>query len=154
MTLRKIYLLIYFFLLLGCGFQPINLDKNFSFAEINTSGDKRINYKLKNKLLTNSEKDNNNLIQLFIKTKKIKSIKEKNISNEITKYNIKLNVDIKYDLIGKNISNEFTLSKKGDYNVSTKYSDTLNNEKHIIDLLVGEVSDDILRYLENNFNDL
>ena len=40
------------FIFTGCGFKVIKKSEliNFSIAEIDTSGDKKINYKLKNKL--------------------------------------------------------------------------------------------------------
>ena len=45
------------------------------------------------------------------------------------------------------------MTKAGDYNVSSKYSDTLNREK-IIDSLVEKISDEIMDNLSNYLNDL
>ena len=50
---KDILLIIIFLITSSCGFKVINQSElvNFSIAEIITSGDKRINYKIKNKLL-------------------------------------------------------------------------------------------------------
>ena len=53
------------FIFTGCGFKVIKKSEliNFSIAEIDTSGDKRINYKLKNKLLLYSKNKDNKRIK-------------------------------------------------------------------------------------------
>ena len=72
-------------LLNACGFEVVKMsDRNqFKITELNTSGEKRINFKIKNSFLVNSAKDNVNQITLDINTEKKKEIKEKNIKNEI-----------------------------------------------------------------------
>ena len=77
--------LISIFALQSCGFKRVdqNLLNNFEIAEINMFGEGRVNYKLKNKLLFTSESNNENLILINIETKKNKTIKEKNIKNEL-----------------------------------------------------------------------
>ena len=95
--------LIPFFLVLffttGCGYKVIDRSKfgNFGIAEMNTSGVTRINYKIKNKLFFNTDKNNNNLIILDLESKKTKKIEEKNDKNEITKYRL----FIKWTLVSK-----------------------------------------------------
>ena len=72
----------------GCGFKVINNNqlKEFSIADITTTGDKKINFNIRNKLLFNSKDNARKLIKIKLNTTKNKSIKEKNIKNEITKY--------------------------------------------------------------------
>ena len=48
-----LFALVYFFVLNSCGFKVANFQQNFSINEINSIGDTRINYKIKNKLLSN-----------------------------------------------------------------------------------------------------
>ena len=93
-------------------------------------------------------------MKLEIDTKKFKSIKEKNISNQITKYEIKIIAKIKYSVISKNISGNFNISKNGIYNVSSRHSETLNNENNLIGLLVDDLSENILENLAAEINDL
>ena len=79
--------LIPFFLVLffttGCGYKVIDRSKfgNFGIAEMNTSGETRINYKIKNKLFFNTDKNNNNLIILDLESKKTKKTGIYNVSN-------------------------------------------------------------------------
>ena len=133
----------------GCGFKVVNIAdlNNFNIAEITTDGDKRINYKIKNRLLFNSNNNEENQIVVNLFTKKNKAIKEKNIKNEITKYRLSLIVDVKFNLINKTNEGQFSVNKGGDYNVASQYSQTLNNEKKLIDLLANELADEILERL-------
>ena len=133
----------------SCGFKVVNIAdlNNFNIAEITTDGDKRINYKIKNRLLFNSNNNEENQIVVNLFTKKNKAIKEKNIKNEITKYRLSLLVDVKFNSINKTNEGQFSVNKGGDYNVASQYSQTLNNEKKLIDLLANELADEILERL-------
>ena len=108
----------------NCGFKPIQQDKlsNFHIAEINTFGDKRINYKIRNQLLFKSEDNNKNLIQITLNTNKEKNVKERNIKNEITKYQIDILINVKFKEINGKKSDQFNIEKNGDYLVSKHHS--------------------------------
>ena len=88
--------------LFGCGYEIVNKSKgnNFSIAEINLSGEKRINYNIKNRLKFNAAKENTNLIKIDIETSKNKTINNKNIKNEITSYELSIKSKVTYALIG------------------------------------------------------
>ena len=150
-------LLIFFFLLTSnCGFKVLDKSKinNFTIKEIQTSGNKRINYKIKNNLLVNSSKNNENILLINLKTKKIKNIKEKNIKNEITKYEISLNVDVEFNLINNDENYTLNISNTGSYLVVDSYSTTLNNEKKLIDDLIENISEKILKKISLKLNDI
>ena len=70
----------------SCGFKVLDKSKNnnFSVQEIRSSGEIRINHKIKNNIILDSKEPTENQIVINLSTKKIKSIKEKNIKNEIT----------------------------------------------------------------------
>ena len=154
--LKKYILIFFFFLLSNCGFKVLDNSKinNFSIKEIQTSGNKRINFKIKNNLLVNSSKSNEYNLIININTKKIKSIKEKNIKNEITKYEISLNTTVKCNLIASGEDFEFNFSATGDYLVGDNYSDTIANEKKLIDNLVEDISDQVLIKIRSKLNDI
>ena len=154
MKYNKLILIIYLFTFTNCGFKTVNFEGNYHVTEILTKGDNRINFKIKNKILVNSKSDNNNKIKLTIETNKLKNIKEKNINNQITKYEIKIDTKVKYELLDRKVNGEFTISKNGDYNLSSKYSDTLNNEKNLISTLINEIMEDLQENLASKFNDL
>lgn len=154
MKLKILILIFCMILTSNCGFKLSNVQNNYNISEINTKGDKRINYKLKNKILNSSKKKNQNLILVNISTKKEKNIKEKNIGNEITKYEIIITSNIEFKKITDNNFNTFTVVEKGDYTVSKRYSDTLSNEKSLINTLVNDLSDEIFQNLSLRLNDL
>ena len=156
MNKKKIFSIFLLIILTGCGFKIINQTKllNFNIVNIESSGDKKINYILKNTLSFISKNDSNKKINLVLNTSKTKSIKEKNIKNEITKYNILIKIDVEYNKTNSNQSEKFTVLAKGDYDVSTQYSQTLNNEKKIIELLSNKLSEEIISKLIINLNDI
>ena len=83
----------------------------------------------------------------------IKSIKEKNIENETTKYQITLNINVQYNFVGKNENFVFNLSSNGDYLVGNNHLETINNEKRLINNLTENISDKILDTIGFNIND-
>ena len=143
-------LFLIFYLVWGCGFKVVNQNEltNFDVVDITSSGDVRINYEIKNKLLFNSEKKQNKKITINLETEKKKIIKEKNIKNEITKYQIEITSQISfYETGGKLNDQKFTVTELGEYIVTKQYSQTLNNEKKLIQLLTGKLIDKILDQL-------
>jgi outer membrane lipopolysaccharide assembly protein LptE/RlpB len=145
--ISKSFLLLFLFLTVNCGFKVINelKDNNFSIQEIKTSGNKRVNFKIKNNLLTYSKTDGQKILLIDLNTRKNKNIKEKNIKNEITKYQISLNVSVKFNLINSDTNYAINLSNEGDYLVADSYSATLNNEKKLIDNLTENISEKIIK---------
>lgn len=140
----------------SCGFKIADQSsfKNYEIKQIQLSGDKQINFKIKNKILSNIKKGNKKLITLKLNSKKKKSIKEKNIKNEITKYELVITIETKYFILDENKNNTFYNTVKGDYNVSNTYADTLKNEKNLIDNLTEKVSNEITRKLALELNDI
>ncbi|MDC0530195.1 hypothetical protein OAR89_00500 [Pelagibacteraceae bacterium] len=148
--------IIVFMFITGCGFKVINNNqlKEFSIADITTTGDKKINFNIRNKLLFNSKDNARKLIKIKLNTTKNKSIKEKNIKNEITKYEIVINVKVEFNVVMKNDFKNITVSKSGDYSVAEQYSQTLNNEKNLIEYLSEDIAEEILGELALKLNDI
>ena len=111
--MNKLFSIILFIVFSGCGFKIVDLSKanNFSVIDINANGDKKINYIIKNNILYASKNNKAKQITIDINTKKNKIIKEKNIKNEITKYEIKIITDVIFSEITKNNSYNFTVIK-------------------------------------------
>lgn len=159
MIIKKNYfLLIIFIVATSCGFKVIDQSKliNFSINEITASGDKRVNYKIKNKILFKSKtKENyNKIVNLDLTTKKTKDIKEKNIKNEITKYQIVIEAKVKVEGLNVKAPIEFTISKNGDFKVGIQHSQTLNNEKTLVELLSENLAEEILSEIIFKLNDI
>ena len=153
-NLKLITIAISLILLTGCGFKIIDKREllNFNIKEISTNGDKRINFELKNKLSDYNDTNSSKVIKIELDTKKTKSIKEKNISNEITKYQIKVIVNVKLIKIDNTNNLEFTIEREGDYVVADKFSQTLNNEKKIIRNITEKISESIIGEIINKLN--
>ena len=152
---KLISLIICLFIFSGCGFKVVNLSElnNFYINEIDTEGDKRVSYEIRNNLISMTKDPEKKLINLKLNTNKTKIIKEKNIKNEITKYEINLAVNIttydkKYDIL-----HQFTETSKGSYDVSKQHSQTLSNEKKQTMILSKKISERILSKLRNISND-
>ena len=153
-NLKLITISISLILLTGCGFKIIDKREllNFNIKEISTNGDKRINFELKNKLSDYNDTNSSKVIKIELDTKKTKSIKEKNISNEITKYQIKIIVNVKLIKIDSTNNLEFTIEREGDYVVADKFSQTLNNEKKLIRNITEKISESIIGEIINKLN--
>ena len=151
----KCSLILLFIALSNCGFKVLdNLESNFSIREINTSGDKRINFKIKNDLIIEYSNNSTNNLILTMNTKKTKRIKEKNIKNEITKYEVSILCSVELAFLEKNTKHKFTVSSNGDYLAANKYSTTIQNEKRLIDDLTNDLSDKIRNKINLINNDL
>ena len=98
--------------------------------------------------------DNTNSLTIDLKSEKIKTIKEKNIKNEITKYQILIKTEVEFNLIGESSDYRVSVSRSGDYVVAESYSTTLSNEKELIDDLVKGLSEKILSEINLKLNDL
>ena len=153
-NLKLITIAISFILITGCGFKIIDKREllNFNIKEISTNGDKRINFELKNKLSDYNDTNSSKVIKMELGTKKTKSIKEKNISNEVTKYQIKIIVNVKLIKIDSTNNLEFTIEREGDYVVADKFSQTLNNEKKLIRNITEKISESIIGEIINKLN--
>jgi outer membrane lipopolysaccharide assembly protein LptE/RlpB len=153
--INKSLLIFLFFIISNCGYKILdNLEtNNFNIKEISTSGDKRVNFKIKNSLIVDSSKNRTNNLIIELDTKKIKKIKEKNIKNEITKYKISLISNIKLNFLEKNQEHKFSITSSGDYLAANKYSTTIKNEKRLIEDLTNDLSNKIKNKINLITND-
>ena len=154
--ITKSCLIFLFFITSNCGYKVVDTSKsnNFNMKEIITSGDKRINFKIKNNLIFNSSQNKENNLILELYTKKTKKIKEKNIKNQITKYEISLSSNIKLNFLEKNKTQTFDIISTGDYKVVDKYATTLTNEKKLIEDLTNYIANKIKNKINLIINDL
>ena len=139
----------------ACGFSVVkNTEKNFNVIEVSTSGDKRINYIIKNKLSVNSSNVQTKDLLITIDSAKNKVVKEKNIKNEITKYEITINVNVVFNVIENAYKDQFSISKTSDYKVESQHTQTLNNEKKTIRSLSESIGDNVLNDITRRLNDI
>ena len=65
---------IIFLLTNNCGFKVVNKSEiyNFDINKFITSGDNRVNFKIKNNLIFNSKKSEKKLVDIYLDTKNLK----------------------------------------------------------------------------------
>ena len=156
MIAKKYSIITLIFLLTSCGFKVIDYSKlnNFKIESIQTNGENSINYRLKNRINIISNEQSNNLVKLTIFSRKINNIKEKNIKNEITKYELEIITEVSYEVLNNNIQESFEINVTGDYPVGQKYSTTIKNQANTLGTLTDEVAIIIKRKLSQSLNDL
>ena len=147
MKKKIVIITIIFLFLTNCGYNIVdqNFLNNYTIIENKIIGDNRVAYLLRNKLKIkniNAKKS----ISLLINLDKEKRIKEKNIQNQITKYEILLIANIEYQIPEDNITGKFKIKQNGNFSVNNKYSITLENEKVLIKTLVNNLSDQIKKF--------
>ena len=137
-------------LLLSCGYQPIlNKDnQNFSISKFNLEGNKRIGGLLKNNLV--SVKKAVNVIELDIKSEKKTVVSNKSQSGKILTYSMTLTFEIAAS-DNKNVLFTKVFSKSQNYSASDVHSDTLNNEKKVVESLIESIASELQIELNSIF---
>ena len=154
--MKRILSIIILIFLTSCGFKVINVSEqnNFTIINLSSEGDKRINYIIKNRIQSGSREDSANRIVVDLITTKKKNVKEKNIKNEVTKYEILITANVKFGGEDNIKKYKFTKKSKNDYSVSTQFSQTRNNEKKMTELLSENLAKEILREISKKINDI
>ena len=121
--------------------------KKFDIQDFEISGGATETFIIQKKIQRFSNKKSENKIKLIIDLKKNETIKEKNIQNKVTKYNIELTADVK--IIDLNKANEIlrTFSANQIYSVEDSYSNTVNNSKEANNSLIEKIANEILDQL-------
>ena len=154
----KIQLLSIFFicfLLTGCGFKKVHQshDGLIQIQNLKISGNNRLANIIKNKINLISAMNGRNKINLTFKLSKNKSVKEKNISNRITKYEITLvaKMTLKDIKTSREINKNF--QKTLMFNTGRNFSVTISNENKIIKELAKQISEEIIYFLNISYKD-
>ena len=127
----------------GCGYQPILNDENqkFSISQFNLEGNKRLGGLLKNNLIV--IKKNKNSLVLDIKSEKKTVIANKSQTGKILSYNLTLNFEISASK-NQNIIYSKVFTKTQNYNAADVHSETLNNEKKLVEILIESIANELL----------
>lgn len=153
--MKRLFCIIIVIFLTSCGFEVVKQLRfeEYYISKIDSVGDKKINYIIKNNLLNFSNNVNKKPLVLELTSNKLKSIKEKNIKNEITKYQIKIEVNVKMSS-AHSTNKQITISETGEYTVRNQHSQTINNEKKLIETLATNLSENLILELSERLNDI
>ena len=150
------YLVLLTIFTFGCGFKVVkqsNFD-NFYISKVETTGDRKISFSVKNKLSFFEKNEEKKGIILNINTVKNKTIKEKNSKNETTKYLISISSTIKIEDSSKTLK-VFNLKEEIDYNVGSQHSQTISNENKAVKAIAESLVKKIIKEISLvKFNDL
>ena len=152
-----LYSIFTFLILSSCGYQVLDKSRlsDLSISSIEATGNKKINFLIKNKIRNFlNDKSSQNIVALSIDSSSERNIKEKNIKNEITKYQINISTKIQVNFIYKNKIETFNLSQNGDYNVSDDQSKNISNRNNLERYLVDNITDQFFNKLTLITNDL
>ncbi len=137
------------FSLTACSYQKMNSadQKKFYIQEFEVTGESRESFLIQKKIQRFSNKESLNKIKILIDLKKNKTIREKNIQNKVTKYNLSLSADVKIIELStlKEIRRYFNANEN--YDVEDSYSNTVNNSKEANSRLIDTIVDEILDQL-------
>jgi len=143
---KNLFLFVLLVLVYSCNYKPLfNKDnlKELNFKIIEISGDKRITQIVVNKL--NITRGKTGSLALFIHGKKNTSVSNKSTTGKALEYSVTLSyrVEVKNNLTGKIIYSK-NISNTENYKASNMYSDTINDEKKIIENISNLVAKQII----------
>ena len=139
-------------LLHGCGYKNIYQGGNLiEIKSIKTSGENRIGNKIKSRVKLISSLEGVNKINLDFKISKNKKVKEKDITEKVTKYEITLIAELELEEIKNNKKLVNIFEKKMQSIVGNSYSDTIANEKETIKNLTNKISEEVIAFLNIYF---
>tara|TARA_B110000027_G_scaffold83049_1_gene88216 strand:- start:863 stop:1327 length:465 start_codon:yes stop_codon:yes gene_type:complete len=150
---KKILSLLIFLFLSSCGYEALYSTKNqinydFSISELNFSGDREINLKLKEKLnnYTLNKKNKNFKLKVLSTSKKI--IIAKNKAGDATKFKIEITINIEA-LKNDSIKSNFVIIESFVYNNNSDKFALKSYEKEIKNNLSNTTSNKLILRLTN-----
>lgn len=137
---KQIFYLLFIFVT-SCGYQSIETyyKGDFQISELNITGNKNINRVIDRNLKNSNENNNSsNLLKIEIKTDLNKSIITKNSKGEATRYDMKINVNLK-TFKNEKLVLEKIYSKNNSYNTLESKYELKQYEKILINDSVKEI---------------
>ena len=152
----SILLINLFFLQNHCGFKVVKYegDKNYNVVNFQDLGNNNINYTIQRNLVVKQNDQSPFNLNMEINTKLKKTIKEKNISNEITKYDLNVITNVKIQVIKINKEFEFTVNDRSELKASNKINKLKYDENIILKRMANNISNQINRKIVSLLNDL
>ena len=150
---KKIFSFLFLFLLSSCSYEAIYskkkiLNYDFSISEINFTGDREVNIKMREKLNNYTINKKNKNFKVDILSFVTKAVSAKNISGDATSF--KSTVSIKVDLVMNNkLKNNFIISESFNYNNNSNKFNLKTYEKNIKNNLTETITEKLIFRLSN-----
>ena len=147
--IKTLFIIILSLVLFSCGFKPVSYEnkEQIYIQKIKITGNQRQSFILKNNILLISNESAKNRYEANIKLTKKRSIKIKDKTGKITRFNVSFSGTL--ELIDLNNGRKFNNSfeRNRDYDVASIHSDTKNNEKNANKKIIEQISDDIIKFV-------
>ena len=150
---KKIFSFLFLFLLSSCSYEAIYskkkiLNYDFSISEINFTGDREVNVKMKERLNNYTINKKNKNFKVDILSITTKTVSAKSISGDAT--NFKSTVSIKVDLVMNNkLKNNFIIRESFNYNNNSNKFNLKTYEKNIKNNLTETITEKLIFRLSN-----
>jgi|TARA_B110000908_G_C9836561_1_gene263727 hypothetical protein len=145
---KKIFSFLFLFLLSSCSYEAIYskkkiLNYDFSISEINFTGDREVNIKMREKLNNYTINKKNKNFKVDILSFVTKAVSAKNISGDATSF--KSTVSIKVDLVMNNkLKNNFIISESFNYNNNSNKFNLKTYEENIKNNLSETITEKLI----------
>ena len=145
---KKIFSFLFLFLLSSCGYEATYskkklLNYDYSISEINFTGDRQVNIKMKEKLNNYTINKKNKNFQVDILSIATKAVSAKNISGDATSF--KSTVFIEVDLVMDNkLKNNFIIKESFNYNNNSNKFNLKAYERNIKNNLSETIAEKLI----------
>tara|TARA_B100000963_G_C22581413_1_gene651030 strand:+ start:424 stop:900 length:477 start_codon:yes stop_codon:yes gene_type:complete len=156
-TFLKLVTIIALFISTSCGFKVSNnaLYGEYYIKNIENIQSNKVDFLIKQNLRNKLSNENAlKKITLEINNLKTKEINEKNIQNQVTKYELEISSELTLTFLGNMKTYNINVKSKGIYNVSTSHIGTKKNQENLEKYLANKNVEKILKEINNLKNDI
>jgi len=136
----------------SCGYKKMNTEsvKLFTLDNLYITGEKSLNFIIKNKLSLYTNSKSQSLLDIKINLLKKREVKEKKSNNQVNKYSISLNFSA--SVIEKNTGEKFNFNKTNisDFVREPTVINTKKNEDYKLKILAEQITEEFLDFLNTN----
>ena len=136
----------------SCGYKKMNTEsvKLFTLDNLYITGEKSLNFIIKNKLSLYTNSKSQSLLDIKINLLKKREVKEKKSNNQVNKYSISLNFSA--SVIEKNTGEKFNFNKTNisDFVREPTVINTKKNEEYKLKILAEQITEEFLDFLNTN----
>ena len=136
----------------SCGYKKMNTEsvKLFTLDNLYITGEKSLNFIIKNKLSLYTNNKSQSLLDIKIKLFKERGVKEKKSNNQVNKYSISLNFSA--SVIEKNTGVKFNFNKTNtsDFIREPTVINTKKNEEYKLKILAEQITEEFVDFLNTN----
>ena len=136
----------------SCGYKKMNTEsvKLFTLDNLYITGEKSLNFIIKNKLSLYTNSKSQSLLDIKINLLKKREVKEKKSNNQVNKYSISLNFSA--SVIEKNTGEKFNFNKTNisDFVREPTVINTKKNEDYKLKILAEQITEEFVDFLNTN----